>query len=149
MRCNKCNSLMKIISEIKESPCLDYYAYCHGRDSTYSKEIMYKCDNCGEVQDIIEEDLATDKQMNLINKLCYKIAKRTPYSNFKEENVCIFTKEEANRVIKFLNSIIDINFEKYIDDYINNNVRSELLREYIKSTNDCEMNIFIEILKRK
>lgn len=56
-------------------------------------------------------------------------------------------KNEANKVIKFLNTIIDIDFDKYIDDYINNSVKDKLLRDFIKTRNDYEVKIFIEILR--
>lgn len=147
MKCEKCNNLMDIVAIYKNKPCLDFYAYCHGVDNICNKEIKYKCRKCGNIQDVIEEDLATDKQIYLIDELYYKIVGKTPYDDFKQENTYIFTKEQSSRIIKFLNTIIDIDFEKYIDDYINNNIKDKLLRDFIKTRNDYEAKIFIEILR--
>lgn len=149
MKCEKCNNIMDITAIYKTNPCLDFYAYCHGQDSMCNKEIKYKCSECGNIQDIIEEDLATDKQMHLIDELYYKIVGKTSYDDFKQENTYIFTKNDANKVIKFLNTIIDIDFDKYIDDYINNNVKDKLLRDFIKTRNNYAVKIFIEILRQQ
>lgn len=144
MKCDKCGSFMKIENSYNNTSLNDYWGYSHGKSSSSISSTFLHCSQCNEVKDIDKVKFATDKQLKIINSLYYN--KTSENLDLKEKGYSIFTIEEANKAIKFLYSLQNVDLSKYIDEKINKYVTHKLFVNLIKESY-TESEILFEMLK--
>lgn len=148
MKCLLCNSNVREDYEFIEEDNLDYYAYCHGKSKTVTKIKKYICTNCGKEYNRQELPFATTPQLHLISKLFESIDYRSFYKGYIIEKFSQISKNEANKLIHLLKNN-NYDYKEVVEEYINNNVNSDIIKNYIKEDTLYESKIFIEILKEK